>query len=370
MDFGIFNLVNRRDPAQAVPQLLADTVQQIRAAEAAGFGVSWFTEHHFSNYALTPSPLMLAAHVAAVTTRIRLGTAVILGCLYQPARLMGEIAFVDALAGGRLIVGIGSGYQAHELARFGVTLEQSRGMTEELLDILTQSFTQGAVEYHGRHYDLPQTHLSLPQTQAGGPPIWLAGNSAGSIAIAARRGYPLIASGFGRDVATLKEVREGADAVWRAEGKDAESLAFSTLRYCYVTDDKADALAYAENARNQVRQSRYLRKGQTTLPSAFLPEEGFEGEMSPEELLAWNPIGDPATVAEKLAAEIEAVDPAHIALYMAIGAVPQKAVMRSIEAFGSKVLPLIERAVGPLAGRGGTAQGRVAAAGASAREAS
>jgi alkanesulfonate monooxygenase SsuD/methylene tetrahydromethanopterin reductase-like flavin-dependent oxidoreductase (luciferase family) len=367
MDFGIFNLVNRRDKAQAVPQMLGDTVRQIQAAEQAGFGISWFTEHHFSNYALTPSPLTFAAHVAGVTTRIRLGTAVILGCLYQPARLMGEIAFVDALAGGRLIVGVGSGYQAHELARFGVTLEDSRGMTEELLDILTQSFTQPSVEFHGRHYDLPLTHMSLPQVQAGGPPIWLAGNSPGSIAIAARREYPLIASGFGRDVATLQEVRSGAETVWRAEGKDPATLRFSTLRYCYVTDAKADALAYAENARNQVRQSQYLRRGQTVLPSAFLPEEGFAGEMSPEDLLAWNPIGDAETVAEKLAAEIKAVNPSHVALYMAIGAVPHDNVMRSIEAFGSRVIPLVEKAVGPLSAigaRGGGALTRTSPRGA------
>lgn len=348
MDFGIFNLVNRREPGQPVPQLLHETVQQIQAAEQAGFGVAWIAEHHFSNYALTPSPLMMVAHLAAVTKRIKLGSAVVLACLYEPARLLGEIGFADALSDGRLILGVGSGYQVHELARFGVTLDQSREMTEEILDIIEQGFTKGTVAYEGRHFNLPETHLSLMPVQKGGVPIWLAGNSPPSIALAARRGYPLFASGFGRDLASLIEVRRGAEAVWKGEGKGLDSLRFSTLRYCFVTNDRAEARAFAENARYQVRQSQYLRRGQMHLPGAFLPEEGFPGEMSPEELLKWNPIGDAETVAEKLAAEIEAVTPAHMGLYMTMGSTPHKAAMRSIERFGADVLPLLEKAIGPL----------------------
>lgn len=348
MEFGIFNLVNRREPAKTVPALLHETVEQIQAAEQAGFGVAWIAEHHFSNYALTPSPLMMVAHLAAATKRIKLGTAVILACLYEPARLLGEIGFADALSDGRLILGVGSGYQAHELARFGVTLEQSREMTEEMLDIIEQGFATGSIAYQGKHFTLPQTHLSLMPVRTGGVPIWLAGNTPPSIALAARRGYPLFASGFGRDVASLVDVRQGADAVWRAEGKNVGSLHFATLRYCFVTDDKAEALAFAENARYQVRQSQYLRRGQMSLPGAFLPEEGFAGEMSPEQLLAWNPIGDPETVAERLAVEIKAVNAAHMALYMSMGSVPHKGAMRSIGRFGREVLPLLRKALGPL----------------------
>ena len=51
-----------------------------------------------------------------------------LPALYQPARLLGEVTFADNLAGGRLILGLGSGYQAYELARFGVTLEEARAV--------------------------------------------------------------------------------------------------------------------------------------------------------------------------------------------------------------------------------------------------
>ena len=85
-----------------------------------------------------------------------------------------------------------------------------------------------------------------------------------------------------------------------------------------------------------------------SLPGAFLPEEGFPGEMSPEQLLAWNPIGDPETVAERLAVEIKAVDAAHMGLYMTMGSTPHRGAMRSIERFGGEVLPLLRKALGPL----------------------
>jgi alkanesulfonate monooxygenase SsuD/methylene tetrahydromethanopterin reductase-like flavin-dependent oxidoreductase (luciferase family) len=130
MDFGIFNLMNRRHRSQTVPKVIAETVEHIQASETAGFGISWFTEHHFTNYSMAPSPLMMIGHVAPQTLRIKLGTAVVLPALYQPARLLGDIAFADNLAEGRLIVGLGSGYQAYELRRFGIDLAESSAITD------------------------------------------------------------------------------------------------------------------------------------------------------------------------------------------------------------------------------------------------
>ena len=65
-----------------VSSLIAQTVEQVQAAESAGFGTAWFTEHHFSNYSMPPSPLLMVGHVAPQTLRIKLGTAVVLPALY------------------------------------------------------------------------------------------------------------------------------------------------------------------------------------------------------------------------------------------------------------------------------------------------
>jgi alkanesulfonate monooxygenase SsuD/methylene tetrahydromethanopterin reductase-like flavin-dependent oxidoreductase (luciferase family) len=350
MDFGIFNLMNRRDRAQSPAQMIAQTVEQVQAAESAGFATAWFTEHHFTNYSITPSPLLMVAHVAPQTLRIKLGTAVVLPALYEPARLLGEIAFADNLAEGRLILGLGSGYQAYELERFGITLDEARAVTDEWVELISQGVGSENVEFHGKYIDLPQTYFTTGPIQSPQPPIWICGNSPDSQARAARGPYPFFASGFGQDTDSLVGIREQTEATWQAEGRSLSDLRFGTLRYCLVTDDKDEALAFAENARFQVRLSRYLRQGQTTLPDAWLPEEAFEGEMSPEDILKWNPIGDVETVAESLVDEITRVGTSHIALYMTIGRTDHETVMKSIRRFGDEVMPLIEKSVGPLGG--------------------
>ena len=350
MDFGIFNLMNRRDRSQSVPSLIAQTVEQVQAAETAGFGIAWFTEHHFSNYSLPPSPLLMVGHVAPQTMRIRLGTAVVLPALYQPARLLGELAFADCLAEGRLIVGLGSGYQAHELLRFGITLEESRAATDEWIEFISQGLGQESFEFHGKYIDMPETPFAAPPVQLPRPPIWIAGNSLDSQRRAARGPYPLLVSGFGESNDTLVRIRAETEETWQAEGRSAGDLLFGSLRYCLVTDDKSEALAYAENARFQIRLSQYLRQGQTDIPGAWLPEEPFAGEMSPEDILAGNPIGDPETVAACLADEITRVGTSHLALFMTIGNTDHETVMASIRRFGDEVIPLIEKEVGPLGG--------------------
>jgi alkanesulfonate monooxygenase SsuD/methylene tetrahydromethanopterin reductase-like flavin-dependent oxidoreductase (luciferase family) len=348
MEFGIFNLMNRRHRSQDPATMIRRTVAQVQAAEAAGFSTAWFAEHHFTNYSITPSPLMMVAHTAPQTSTIKLGTAVVLPALYQPARLIGEIGFADNMCDGRLVLGLGAGYQAYELARFGLTLEEARRVTDEWTELLSTGLGNESIEYRSAHIDLPQTWFTTLPVQKPRPEIWIAGNSRDSQARAARWGHPLFVTGFGQDSAALARIRAEAEDTYAAAGRDPASLRFGTLRYCFVTDSRADAVAYAENARYQVRLSRYLRQGQTRLDAAWLPEQGFDGEMSPEELAAWNPIGDPATVAEKLVEEMRAVRPSHIALYMTIGAADHARVLHSIERFGAEVIPLIERELGAL----------------------
>ena len=350
MHFGIFNLMNRRDRSQSVSTMITQTVEQVQAAEGAGFGVAWFTEHHFSNYSLPPSPLLMIGHVAPQTVRIKLGTAVVLPALYQPARLLGELAFTDCLAEGRLIIGLGSGYQAHELLRFGTNLEESRAATDEWLEFISQGLGQESFEFHGKFIDMPETPFATMPAQLPRPPIWIAGNSLDSQRRAARGPYPLFVTGFGQSNDTLVRIRAETDETWQAEGRDASELEFGSVRYCMVTDNKSEALAFAENARYQIRLSTYLRQGQSDIPGSWLPEESFANEMSPEDILAWNPIGDPETVAARLADEITRVGSHHIALYMTMGNTDHEVVMKSIRRFGDEVIPLIEKQVGPLGG--------------------
>jgi alkanesulfonate monooxygenase SsuD/methylene tetrahydromethanopterin reductase-like flavin-dependent oxidoreductase (luciferase family) len=125
MDFGQFNLMGYRTPGTPPHAVYDAAIAQVKAAEQAGFAISWFAEHHFSNYSVCPSPLLMVARLAGETTRIRLGSGVVIVPLYHAARLLAEIGMVDQLTQGRLVLGIGSGYQPYEFERFAEELPHS-----------------------------------------------------------------------------------------------------------------------------------------------------------------------------------------------------------------------------------------------------
>ena len=166
MEFGIFNLMGARETEKSAAQVFAEVAEQTRLADELGYHTAWFAEHHFSNYCLCASPLMMVAHCASITNNIRLGTAVLVLPLYNPARLAAEIATADALSNGRLSLGIGAGYQPYEFERFGVDLKQNLEMTEEFAEILDLALNRDFFSYNGKHYRLPETHIPGPHGAA------------------------------------------------------------------------------------------------------------------------------------------------------------------------------------------------------------
>src|SRR2546426_11969674 len=91
MDFGIFNLMGSREADKPTAQVFGEVAEQTRLADALGYTIAWFAEHHFSNYCLCASPLMMVAHCASITQKILLGTAVLVLPLYMPARVVPDI---------------------------------------------------------------------------------------------------------------------------------------------------------------------------------------------------------------------------------------------------------------------------------------
>src|SRR5712672_2940264 len=165
MEFGIFNLMGAREIDKTAAQVFAEVAEQTRLADQLGYQTAWFAEHHFSNYCLCASPLMMVAHCASITKTIRLGTAVVVLPLYNPTRLLAEIATADALSNGRLMLGVGAGYQPYEFERFGVDIKANLEMTEEVCDILDRAFSQDFFSYNGKYYQIPKTHIPARPVQ-------------------------------------------------------------------------------------------------------------------------------------------------------------------------------------------------------------
>src|SRR5215218_4012050 len=128
-------------------QIFEDTTEQIQLAEELGFSSAWFAEHHFSRYGLGSSQLILAAKIAALTKRIRLGTAVLVPPLHHPIRLAEDVATLDQVSGGRLEIGFGRGSSGYEFAGYGVSHAESQARFQETIKIVRGLWTTPDYSY-------------------------------------------------------------------------------------------------------------------------------------------------------------------------------------------------------------------------------
>lgn len=350
MKFGLFSLMPQRDRDRSQVDIFAEVAEQVRVVEQMDFDIAWFAEHHFSNYSVCPSPLLAAAFCAGQTSTIRLGTGVLVLPLYHPIRMVEEIAQLDGLSNGRLVVGIGSGYQEFEFERFGQRLEEASERTLEILDLIELAMTRDEFSYDGKYYTQPPTPMCIRPVQQPMPPVYVAGfaNQPKVQHRVATSGYvPFVTAGY-RPASVLADMRRVYEKAHADTGRDPATMPFACQRMVYVTDSRQDALDAAENARYTGRVALSMRGNYQELDGAMLREMPAEGEPSLEQIVDNVIIGDAETCAEKLVAELELLQPSHYSCFMQFGRMDGKRVRRSIDAFGEKVLPAVRKALGDL----------------------
>src|SRR5947209_19212646 len=172
MDFGTF-LLMQSPSARTSQEIYSRGVEVAQAAEALGFRNVWLAEHHFSTYGYLSRPAQLATYIAAKTTRLRVGTAVIVVPLHHPLVVAEEIATLDLLAGGRVDIGLGRGYQHYEFERLGLELDTARARWEESVDIILKALQGESFCYSGKQFNIPETTIFPRPVQQPHPPIWV-----------------------------------------------------------------------------------------------------------------------------------------------------------------------------------------------------
>jgi alkanesulfonate monooxygenase SsuD/methylene tetrahydromethanopterin reductase-like flavin-dependent oxidoreductase (luciferase family) len=358
MDFGQFNLMGYRTRGAAVARLYDDAIEQVKAAERAGFAIAWFAEHHFSNYCVCPSPLMMVARLAGETSRIKLASGVVVVPLYHPVRLLSEIGMVDALSHGRLVLGVGSGYQPYEFERFGEDLAVSTEKLIEFMGLLERWAAADTISHDGPHFRLPETHIAT-RGGRGLPDIWVAGDNPRLHRLACARGYAVMVTPRHFTAEMLAAARRRLEDACFGEGRDPASLRFAVLRHVCVTDDAAEARGFLDNVRHQIRLSQSLRQRRQAIEGGMLVERPWEGEASLEDMARHMLVGSAEAIAERMAEEIRQAQPCHYLLQFQAGDSAQSLALRSIERFAAEVRPLLERALGPLERIGAPRQGAV-----------
>ena len=345
--FGIFVLMQQRGYHQKPDEILRNAVEQTVHADQAGFDTAWFAEHHFSNYSLCPSPLMMVAHCAPLTRRIRLGSAVCVLPLYHPARLMAEAGFADVVSNGRLDFGVGAGYQEFEFERFGVSLADNAEIFSEFLDIIQAGMSQKIFEYHGKHFDFPPTAISMRPQQAPIPPLWLATGNPKVQARAMREGHSLLVTALLGGDDKLRGLRAALEKVAAGENHDLDKTPFTLLRCGFASDRNSEIDEYLGSAIYQRRISESLRdRKQQTDDGYMLRETPKPGDPTMDELRANLPVGSVEQVIERLVHEIRILRPSQIALQTQLGDVDQATMLRQIELWGTRITPAVRRELG------------------------
>ncbi len=144
---------------KADSEIYRDDLKLADLAEPLGFDSIWSVEHHFTGYAMVPNVVQLLTYFAGRTTRVQLGTAVIVLPWHDPVRVAEEMSMLDNLSGGRTIFGFGRGAATVEYDGFRIPMDESRARFEEVAKIVIQALTNERFSYDGQFYKIPETSI-------------------------------------------------------------------------------------------------------------------------------------------------------------------------------------------------------------------
>ena len=338
MDIGTF-LLMQSPSGRSSEEIYARGIEQAQAAETLGFRNAWLGEHHFSTYGYLSRPLQLASYIAAKTTRLRVGTAVIVVPLHHPLLIAEEIAMLDILSNGRADVGLGRGYQRYEFERLGLKLDTEGKRWDESLDIILKAFEGKPFSYEGTLFKFPETAIYPKPVQKPRPPIWITAQSQYSIEAAAKRGLNVLTGGFGVPIERLAEFGQFFNKVV-AETKPATKPLVGVQRAVYVTKDAADARQAAEEARWNMRVTLSLRNNYERVENGNAVPVPGKTEPTIDELLdRYLIVGTPDTCIRQIKRVQELVGISHFNCSFWFGDMEQARILRSMELFSREVMP-------------------------------
>jgi alkanesulfonate monooxygenase SsuD/methylene tetrahydromethanopterin reductase-like flavin-dependent oxidoreductase (luciferase family) len=325
---------------------------------ALGFRTMWLLEHHFSDYFPTPSPLILASHIAGRFPELSLGTCVVVLPWYEPLRLAGEIAMLSLLTDQPLHLGLGRGTAKYEFDAFGLDMADSRERFKEVYEVITTALKGESFAYRGKQIDMPKEVAVRPRVAGVTTDrihFYGAIGSPGSASVMGEMGLPPMCTTIG-DLPT----QAGIIRTWE---ETAGSHGFATdvmkpiMINCIIADTDEEAIEQAQ---------LYIPRFMQAQIDHYTPEEtnweelpdyrawkgqfaGMKAKTDPANIPSWAAyqlVGSPETVAERVQEYVD-IGFNHLFLHAATPGVPHDVRRVWTKRFAEEVAPQFTRAADP-----------------------
>ncbi len=329
LGFGLITVQHHPDDQRSDGEIYREAIEIAEELDVAGFDSIWTSEHHFVDDGYLPSQLPLIAAMAARTTRIRLGTGVLLAPMFDPLRLAEDAAVVDLISAGRLELGLGIGWREEEFDGFGVSMRERGARLDGHLAVLRQAWSAELVTGHDPHFAYPGLNVTPKPAQPGGPPIWLGAGAEAAVRRAGRVADGYLAGPASPDGMARRRgwVREAAEAV----GRDPDAVRIGLYRPTFVWRDGdawstlREAAWYMDWKYGDMESARGKRPGERPPPMPADDEERLRRQTT---------VGTPEQVVEELRAYAEVLGPT--GLFVARGHFP--GLDREVEAESRRLL--------------------------------
>ncbi len=231
--FGMFPNTQGTPDGRNLQKMVQRAIAEAQVAERYDFDGAFLTEHHQAPEGYLPAPLITATAIAAKTERIKIGTAVLLLPLYHPVHVAEEAAVVDLISDGRLILGVGLGYQEQDFRAFGVPIRQRVSHFEEGIQIVRGAWEQDHFSFAGRRFRVEDLSLR-PKPVQQPTPIWIGANTTAAIEWAGRLGDGWMTSPMPK-VETVKRQAEHFRRVSTEHGRPGQ---IAILREAWVAESR------------------------------------------------------------------------------------------------------------------------------------
>ena len=311
-------------------QVIRNLVEEAALADELGIDFIGLGEHHRADFAISSPEVVLAA-IAARTRRIRLGSAVTVLSSDDPVRVFQRFATLDAVSDGRAEVILGRGSFTESFPLFGFDLRQYEELFEEKLDLFAALLKQQPVNWQGKLRPPLENQLVFPPVEHGTLKTWIGvGGSPQSVLRAAHYDLPMMLAIIGGDPKRFVPYVDLYHRAFREFGRPAKAIGVHSPGYIAESDTQAREELWPDYKimRDRIGKER----GWPPMGRDEFVREADHGSLY---------VGSPETVARKIAATVKALGVARFQLKYSAGPLPHDKLMRSIELYGRKVVPLV-----------------------------